>query len=495
MKFSKSCKLMLAGALLIGGGIGVAATLGERPIGVQAAGGSGEYRYYIEGTVSEPGSDAEVGWNNAPDGSGIPGLYEATWIDDAAVFEGAEGYWEITFDADAGDLFKIVIYYTKYNTIWEVPWGYSGFASATSYFSEEAGSSGEPAAVVNETGTYTIRIHDSYNTYNDKSYALSISSEVEEIKHTVSVYNGNELLTSASVPDGTHYEPGFFYVEDHVLSGWFLDSAFETPYDDDYLIHGDVSIYGKWDLASQDDYWVYVETYASNVLDHVYYWQSTNPASSVPWDGEGVQIAEPVALAPAAAEGKAIYRILIEVEYQADRILFHNGEGGDANQTIDLDLPSEPTVYWVGEGAGTTGKIDASIFEDNDSWVEALAFLDYWSTIRIDNDVYEGTTYQNSICYLLTDIEAWNELNGLYTGLTPEAKALVNPVDDGEATVLETMEYLANAHAEPAVGPAASAFFSEPGNVAGIAAGTLVLVSILGFSVFYFVRRRKHASN
>lgn len=40
-----------------------------------------------------------------------------------------------------------------------------------------------------------------------------------------------------------------------------------------------------------------------------------------------------------------------------------------------------------------------------------------------------------------------------------------------------------------------TALFSEPENVAGITAGTLVLVSILGFSVLYFVRRRKHASN
>lgn len=40
-----------------------------------------------------------------------------------------------------------------------------------------------------------------------------------------------------------------------------------------------------------------------------------------------------------------------------------------------------------------------------------------------------------------------------------------------------------------------TALFSEPENVAGITAGALVLVSILGFSVFYFVRRRKHASN
>ena len=40
-----------------------------------------------------------------------------------------------------------------------------------------------------------------------------------------------------------------------------------------------------------------------------------------------------------------------------------------------------------------------------------------------------------------------------------------------------------------------TALFSEPENVAGITTGALVLVSILGLSVFYFVRRRKHASN
>lgn len=40
-----------------------------------------------------------------------------------------------------------------------------------------------------------------------------------------------------------------------------------------------------------------------------------------------------------------------------------------------------------------------------------------------------------------------------------------------------------------------TALLSEPENIAGITAGALVLVSILGFSVFYFVRRRKHASN
>lgn len=497
MKLLKSYKLILACALLAGTGVGLSTTLAETAIGVEAA-TTGEYKYYIEGTVSVPGEDTEIGWSNAPDGTGIPGLYQATWKDDSSVFNNADGYWEVSFDADKGDMFKIVVYYTEWNSIWEVPWVYSGFEGATSYFSEEANAANreQAAVIVNESGTYTIKIHDGYAGYDDKSYGLSISGTVEEVKHTVTVYNGSEVLATETVADGTHYNPGYYFVEDHVLNGWFLDPSFETAYTDDYLIHDDVSIYGKWDPANKADYWIYVETYTSNILDHVFYWQSTNDASKVAWDGEGVQIAQPVPLTPATPEGRVIYGIQIKVEYQADKILFHNGNGGYGDQTIDLDLPGEPTIYWVGEKAGTTRRIDGGIFADNDPWVEALAFLDYWSTIRIDNDVYGDKTYNNSICHLLTDTEAWDELNGRYTALSADSKGLVDPVTDVEGwTVGQTMEYLTNAHSEPAAGPAASIFFSEPENVAGITAGALVLVSILGFSVFYFVRRRKHASN
>ncbi len=39
-----------------------------------------------------------------------------------------------------------------------------------------------------------------------------------------------------------------------------------------------------------------------------------------------------------------------------------------------------------------------------------------------------------------------------------------------------------------------TAFFSEPGNVAGVAAGALVLLSLAGFSLFFLLRRKKHSA-
>ena len=59
---------------------------------------------------------------------------------------------------------------------------------------------------------------------------------------------------------------------------------------------------------------------------------------------------------------------------------------------------------------------------------------------------------------------------------------------------LNTMEILEASHAGDNAGYVGT-FVSDPPNIATITAGALVLVSILGFSVFYFVRRRKHASN
>lgn len=59
---------------------------------------------------------------------------------------------------------------------------------------------------------------------------------------------------------------------------------------------------------------------------------------------------------------------------------------------------------------------------------------------------------------------------------------------------LNTMEILEASHTGANAGYMAT-FVSDPSSIATITAGTLVLVSILGFSVFYFVRRRKHASN
>ena len=486
MKFSKSCKLMLAGALLIGGGIGFSSMLGEKTVEVEAAAPTDGITYRLVGTVKETGTQTQVGWD-------LAAAPYATWVDDedGSEFSWATGYHEFTFDAVSGDTFKFVVDGPGWTPWWMT---YSQMYMNTSYFADDGTSNGN--VLVKETGTYTLRFTHEYQSSDkdNKPNNIHITGTVAEVFHTVTVMNGAEVVETVQVADGQTYTPSQIFVEDHVLEGYYADSSFTEPYDGTLPITEDTVIYAHYVECQGEDYWVYFHTFADNPIDHVYYWSSAT-GFDVPWDGEGVQIAEAVALSPVPAEGKAYYRIKIKVEYQADRILFHNGEGEDWNQTIDLVLPSESCVFDVGAPTADGSKIEAVLYSDSDVYAEALAFLDYWSTIRIDDDVYEGITYQNSICYLLTDIEAWSELNGLYTGLTPEAKALVDPVDDGEATVLETMEYLANAHAEPAVGPAASIFFSEPENVAGITAGALVLVSILGFSVFYFVRRRKHASN
>lgn len=347
------------------------------------------------------------------------------------------------------------------------------------------------------TGVYEfyVNVADIATAGNVAENIVQGGNKVEASECTVTYVLADGSMEEVTAPVGIPFNAPWKFAEDMYFRGWYLDEDFATPYDNSKPLMDSITLYGRWVTAEADDYWIYIETYVSNPLDNVYYWNSATDAKTA-WEGDEVQIATKAPLAPKAAEGTEIYRIKIKAEYEADKILFHNGKGGNSNQTIDLDLPGEPTIYWVEAAANETGKINGGIFADSDSWVESLAFLDYWSTIRIDNDVYEDKTYNNSICHLLTDTEAWNELNSRYTALSTDAKGLVDPVTDVEGwTVGQTMEYLTNAHSEPAVGPAASVFFSEPENIAGITAGTLVLVSILGFSVFYFVRRRKHASN
>ena len=140
--------------------------------------------------------------------------------------------------------------------------------------------------------------------------------------------------------------------EGYRFDGWYLDEDFATPYDNSKPLMGDVTLYGKWVAAEIDDYWIYIETYSNNPLDYVYYWSTATNAKTV-WSGEEAEIATKAPLAPKAADGTEIYRIKIQAEYEADKIIFHNGNGGYGDQTIDLDLPGQPTIYWVGEKAGT----------------------------------------------------------------------------------------------------------------------------------------------
>lgn len=484
MKFLKGSAALLAFGLLFA----AAPNVLNAATGVEAAAPTDGITYQLAGTINLHGSETMIDWDldTAP---------YATWVDDEAgtEFEWATGYHEFVFDADAGDTFKIVVNGPGWGQPWWMEFGQ--MFMNTSYF--EDGGGNDHNVLVKEAGTYTLRFTHAYQGQPEeqKRDNIHITGTVAEVLHSVTVMNGEEVLAAEEVADGGTYQPHQSFVEDHILEGYYTDPEFTTPYDGETPIHEDMVIYAHYVECPTEDYWVYYQTWTDSPLDHVYYWNS-DTGFAVPWSGEGVQIAEPVTLSTATIEGKTIYGILIKAEYQADYIIFHNDQEGNSNQTVDLALPGKSCIYDVERPTTDGTKISAVIYSDSDTYADALNFLNYWSTIRIDNDVYDGKTYDNSICYLLTDTEAWNELNGRYIALSADSKGLVDPVTDVEGwTVGQTMEYLTNAHSEPAVGPAASIFFSEPENVAGITAGALVLVSILGFSVFYFVRRRKHASN
>lgn len=337
-------------------------------------------------------------------------------------------------------------------------------------------------------GKYTFYVPEENLTWNDMEWTIFSEGPVDAAEYEVTLMYGDTVLYVDTGLEGATYNAPWQFVEDHTLEGWYLDPAFETPYVPSPLT-GDLTLYGKYaELPADADYWVYLETWNDNPLKYVYYWSTYN---KTPWGSEEY-VMEPVPLAYETESWITVYRIKIKAEYGATNILFHNNRG---EQTIDLVLDGS-ALYTHSGDKDTKGNYLAEKVDAGDAKSQAIDFLNYWSTIRIDNDVYDGKTYDNSICYLLTDTEAWNELNGRYTALSEDSKGLVDPVTDVEGwTVGQTMEYLTNAHSEPAAGPAASVFFSEPENVAGITAGALVLVSVLGFSVFYFVRRRKHASN
>ena len=484
MKFLKGSAALLAFGLLFA----AAPNVLNAATGVEAAAPTDGITYQLVGTINLPGTETMIDW-------GLDSAPYATWVDDESKteFSWADGYHEFVFEADAGDTFKIVVNGPGWGQPWWMKFG--EMFMNTSYF--EDGGGNDHNVLVKEAGTYTLRFTHEYHSSDgaNKPNNIHITGTVAEVLHTVTVMNGENVVETVEVADGSTYQPHQSFVEDHILEGYYTDPEFTTPYDGAAPIHEDTIIYAHYVECPTEDYWVYYQTYTDSPLDHVYYWNS-DTGFAVPWSGEGVQIAEPVTLSTATIEGKTIYGILIKAEYQADFIIFHNDQGGYSNQTVDLALPSKSCVYNVERPTTDGTKISGVMYSDSDTYADALNFLNYWSTIRIDNDVYDGKTYDNSICYLLTDTEAWNELNGRYTALSADSKGLVDPVKDVEGwTVGQTMEYLTNAHSEPAVGPAASVFFSEPENVAGITAGALVLVSILGFSVFYFVRRRKHASN
>ena len=471
------CLSVLSCSSLLAGRIGSDAT------GVQAASTGTAWQYGISGTVAGGNWGAEIKNDSI---SSAQAMF--TWVDDSETYPGINGYFETTFSAETGNLFKIVALESGKN--WSglswIGWNNGEYGLRPDilcdYFSDAGGS--DHNVLVNESGTYTIRITEGLsNDQTNLSNLLYIGRE--EADDADIRYHYNDGSTEiVKVKDGLVYDPKWVR-EEGKTTDFYSDSSFSTKWDFSTKHYADASIgadvYVEKGVAED------VVVYYQGNYDYIY-WFNDYGYNGVDWESRPVMEVLPEELSYVEnGTTVSLKHFVIDGADQPSMIIFSDETGGYGHQTADLQVAGPKGVY-----------SDTGVLADSSDKVGALDFIAYWRVNVRTSHEWNGEELSESLCWLLEDNEAWTKLSTMYNdpNLTEAGRLLVDPVIDVEGcTIGESMEYLANAHSEPAVGPAASIFFSEPENVAGITAGVLVLVSILGFSVFYFVRRRKHASN
>lgn len=419
------------------------------------------FKYALEGTVSKPGASEEIGWGS---GEGIRtfNLY-FEWDPTDSHFEEGAGAFKASFDADKGDMFKIVVADGPgYTSSWEMNYDVSGIDGKCEYFYREA--TDNPAVMVNTPGTYTIFLADNFANYGDKAFGIAVESEINNA--VVTYHFGDETLTQEAAI-GTMYSPTWVFKEGYLIRGFYVDSDYTTAWPKEGIeVSGDLDVYVKTETAGPD-YTIY---YSGNYTN-AYIWSDYANNS---WPGtQMTKLFD-------REDGSAFYSFTVQSEYEAANIIFN----GNTQQTGTIALGKTSQIYYD-DGAHFSEEYTLAIVD----------FLDYWKTIRKDGDVYDGKTYDNSVCYLLNDDEAWDALKAKYDAVVgEEAKNFVRTtIDTGNYTIGTTYDYLAAAHVSSASAAGAPTLLDGGNDDLTIAIASIVGAMLLGVGAYFFLRKKKEA--
>ena len=398
--------------------------------------------------------------------------YEFHYVENGDQVEGQTEYWEVTFYASANDMFKIVANGPTYDEKWEMKYDECGIDGKSEYFTSETGG----AVVVTASGNYTIRLASTFAEYDDKSYGIWVTSDVELVDVIYHYDEGVTVTDKATV--GVSYIPSFKFVDGYYVRGFYTDENLETVWPEEGVVptaDEALNVYVKTEVCPEDgDYYIYIEAWTDNPYKYVYLWNDSN-VNNV-WPGAEAEVAP---ISYVTDELVTLYRYLVPAEYEASFLILNNG---GTEQTLTIAL-SGSNVY--ASGTDVEGPM-----ADSADKLAALAFLEHYETLRITH-AWGDETLENSICWIIDDAEEWATLKGLYKAITN--KALVDSIEDGENnTIGGTMTYLYSRIDGTGDGSAPILFGNDDNNAMiiglSVVCGLFLLVT---FSVLYFNKRKR----
>lgn len=398
--------------------------------------------------------------------------YEFHYVENGDQVEGQTEYWEVTFFASANDMFKIVANGPTYDKKWEMKYDECGIDGKSEYFTSETGG----AVVVTASGNYTIRLASTFAEYDDRSYGIWVTSDVELVDVIYHYDEGVTVTDKATV--GVSYIPSFKFVDGYYVRGFYTDDTLETVWPEEGVVPtaGEaLNVYVKTEVCPEDaDYYIYIEARTDNPYKYVYLWNDSN-VNNV-WPGAEAEVAP---ISYVTDELVTLYRYLVPAEYEASFLILNNG---GTEQTLTIAL-SDSNVY--ASGTDVEGPM-----ADSADKLAALAFLEHYETLR-KTHAWGDKTLEKSICWIIDDAEEWATLKGLYEAITN--KALVDTIEDGENnTIGDTMTYLYSRIDGTGDGSAPILFGNDDNNAMiiglSVVCGLFLLVT---FSVLYFNKRKR----
>lgn len=224
---------------------------------------------------------------------------ESNWSEYFAYCEDTGSGGNFTIDLTLGEKFKIVINADGWTNKWWLSYSETLSRQYSAYFSDD----GTGNCVVNVAGTYGFAFDANWNTYNDKSYGLTLSCPTVSTRtvtystvlgdngdylngeKSVSVAIGTEALTYADFAPTAVYGTTF--------SGFYSDEACTSSIPLTAEVTADVSgIYAKFAYSEgavdyEFDYSAATSTvFNSSYSLYVNYWNGSG--SSLTWPGLGL---------------------------------------------------------------------------------------------------------------------------------------------------------------------------------------------------------------
>lgn len=478
----KKMGLTLGLASLALGGVAFVTSTGTT--GAVKADAAGETSYYLVGNFTDPSTGASQGWvtDNISDGVKF-------------TFDEADDRFELTLDMKVNNEFRFVSV-TDGILTWISAWGdafYNPFGNHADWFAPIDSKKGDTNFKCLLDGRYTFTLNKGVDSYGSKIYALGVEESTEEVaKYDVTYMNGDTVLKTVEVSEG-FYTPEFILVEGYQLKGWYRDADLTDLITGSVEVNGDIAIYGKYEV-SPADYYVYFISGDSTPVTYAYTYSSHGSQFNVAWPGEEMENT-----GISWGDGKTLYRFKIETDFDCDKIIFNNGKEGDAKlETPSMDLMGRSWIYDFPAPNLDLMQAWTDEFASEDQYA-ALEFILNWKSNVRKNHLWGDpeTEWLNSVCWLIEDDAAWNDLKASYEALG-KAQALVDPIEDalyGEKmyTIGETYDYLAAAHASDALAAGAPTILGENGNDLTIAIASIVGAMLLGVGAYFFLRKKKEA--